>query len=240
MILSAHQLNYLPYAGLLSKINSSDKFLYLSKVQFEKKSWQSRNRILSKNKDFLLSVPVINKNVKQLIADVRINNKINWKKKHLKSIEINYSKTKYFNDYINFFRTFYEKDWIYLAEMNEYFLKYIIQELQIKTEILSDRDLNFKKKKNDFIIEICNHFKANEYLSNKGSEKYIDLELFKKNKINHYFVDYHDTDYRNQTNLSVTNLSVIDMLFHCGSKKTSKIIKDNRNLKFSKNYQFLK
>jgi len=80
-----------------------------------------------------LSVPVINKNVKQLIADVRINNKINWKKKHLKSIEINYSKTKYFNDYINFFRTFYEKDWIYLAEMNEYFLKYIIQELQIKT-----------------------------------------------------------------------------------------------------------
>ena len=81
MILSAHQLNYLPYAGLLSKINSSDKFLYLSKVQFEKKSWQSRNRILSKNKDFLLSVPVINKNVKQLIADVRINNKINWKKK---------------------------------------------------------------------------------------------------------------------------------------------------------------
>lgn len=124
--------------------------------------------------------------------------------------------------------------------MNEYFLKYIIQELQIKTEILSDRDLNFKKKKNDFIIEICNHFKANEYLSNKGSEKYIDLELFKKNKINHYFVDYHDTDYRNQTNLSVTNLSVIDMLFHCGSKKTSKIIKDNRNLKFSKNYQFLK
>ena len=75
-------------------------------------------------------------------------NKINWKKKHLKSIEINYSKTKYFNDYIDFFREFYEKNWIYLAEMNEYFLKYILQELQIKTEIISDRDLNFREKKN--------------------------------------------------------------------------------------------
>ena len=30
------------------------------------------------------------------------------------------------------------------------------------------------------------------------------------------------------------------MLFHCGSKEASKIIKDKRNLKFSENYKFLK
>ena len=91
MILSAHQLNYLPYPGLFSKINLSDKFIYLSKIQFEKKSWQSRNRIINKNEDFLLSVPILNKDIKQLICEVKINNKIDWKKKHLKSIENNYT-----------------------------------------------------------------------------------------------------------------------------------------------------
>ena len=126
MILSAHQLNYLPYPGLLSKINLSNKFIYLSKVQFEKKSWQSRNRIFSKNKDFLLSVPIIDKNAKQLIFEVKINNKINWRKKHLKNIENNYSKTKYYKKYIDFFREIYDKNWTYLAEINEYFLKYVL------------------------------------------------------------------------------------------------------------------
>lgn len=240
MILSAHQLNYLPYPGLFSKINLSDKFIYLSKIQFEKKSWQSRNRIINKNEDFLLSVPILNKDIKQLICEVKINNKIDWKKKHLKSIENNYSKTKFYKEYIIFFQKLYEKNWIYLAELNEYFLKYMLNELEIKTEIISDRDCNFKKKKNNFLIEMCNYFNADKYISNKGSEKYIDLDLFKKNNINHYFVNYKGVDYRNKNNTSIINLSIIDMLFYCGSKETSKIIKDKKNLEMSENYKFLK
>lgn len=239
MILSAHQLNYLPYPGLLSKINSSDKFIYLSQIQFEKKSWQSRNRIFNNNRDFLLSIPIIDKNVKQLIADVKINNKINWKKKHLKNIESGYNKTKHYKKYIVFFREFYEKNWTNLAEINEYFLKYILNELDIKTEVISDKKYNFSEKKNNFIIEMCKYFKADKYLSNKGSEKYIDLELFKKNKIDHYFVNYKNVDYRKNNNPYQFNLSVIDMLFYCGSKESSKIIKNSQNLEISKNYKFL-
>lgn len=37
MKLSAHQLNFLPYPGLIAKINYSDQFIYLTKIQFEKK-----------------------------------------------------------------------------------------------------------------------------------------------------------------------------------------------------------
>lgn len=240
MILSAHQLNYLPYPGLFSKINLCDKFIYLSNVQFEKKSWQSRNRIINKDKDFLLSIPILNKNIKQLICEVKINNKTDWKKKHLKSIENNYSKTKYYKKYISFFREFYEKNWIYLAELNEYFLKYILNELKIKTEIISDKKFNFKEKKNNFIIEMCNYFNADKYLSNKGSEKYIDLELFKKNKINHQFINYKHTNYRDKNNPYIINLSIIDMLFFCGPNETSKIVKDKKNLEISENYKFLK
>ena len=75
---------------------------------------------------------------------------------------------------------------------------------------------------------MCNYFNADKYISNKGSEKYIDLDLFKKNNINHYFVNYKGVDYRNKNNTSIINLSIIDMLFYCGSKETSKIIKDKK------------
>ena len=142
MILSAHQLNYLPYPGLIAKINYSDKFIYLSNLQFEKKSWQSRNKMMNNGSEILLSIPIKNKNKIQLIKDVEINNEINWKKKHLKTIQYNYKKAKYFKRYIKFFEKLYENNWIKLNEITEYILLYVMKELNIKTEIVSDKNYN--------------------------------------------------------------------------------------------------
>ncbi len=44
-MLTIHQPNYWAYPGLIGKIMRSDKFLFLTKVQFDKSSWQNRNRI---------------------------------------------------------------------------------------------------------------------------------------------------------------------------------------------------
>lgn len=147
MKLSAHQLNFLPYPGLIAKINYSDIFIYLTKIQFEKKSWQSRNQIINGNKPLLLSVPIKNKDKIQNIENIEINNEMDWKKKHLKSISINYKKSKYYFKYINFFEELYSKKWEKIEDLNIYILKYLIKELNIKTKIFSDKDYNFKKKK---------------------------------------------------------------------------------------------
>lgn len=61
IVLSGHQPNYLPYPGLIGKILHSDKFIYVSNVQLEKKSWQNRNRIKGANGEIMLSVPVLTK-----------------------------------------------------------------------------------------------------------------------------------------------------------------------------------
>ena len=240
MILSAHQLNYLPYPGLIAKINYVDRFVYLSNIQFEKKSWHSRNRIMNKGSDFLLSIPIKNKSKTQLIKDVKINNKINWCKKHFKTIENNYKKTKYFEKYIEFFYKLYQVNWVNLNELTEYILLYVLKELNIETEIISDENLNFTEKKNNFIIEICKKTSATTYISNKGAEKYINLELFKQRGIDHYFVNYKNFIYTQENSKKfVKNLSIFDMMFNCGPKVTESIIKDKKNLEVSKNHQYL-
>ena len=75
MILSGHQPNYWPYPGLIGKIMLSDSFVYVTKVQFEKKSWQKRNRIRTKEGWTYLQVPTITKGkFDQNICDVEIDN----------------------------------------------------------------------------------------------------------------------------------------------------------------------
>ena len=50
-MLTIHQPNYWAYPGLIGKIMRSDKFLFLTKVQFDKSSWQNRNRIRIKRSE---------------------------------------------------------------------------------------------------------------------------------------------------------------------------------------------
>jgi hypothetical protein len=59
VILAGHQPNYWPYPGLIGKIMRADKFLFVSNVQLEKKSWQMRNRIRTKEGWMYISVPVL-------------------------------------------------------------------------------------------------------------------------------------------------------------------------------------
>ena len=82
------QPTYLPWIGYFALMNYVDKFVILDNVQFNKRSWQQRNKILSSTGPIWLSVPVFTKNNKnQLINDVEIDQMRNFYIKHLKTIK---------------------------------------------------------------------------------------------------------------------------------------------------------
>ena len=45
------QPTYLPWAGYFNLIESADQFFYLDNAQYERGSWQHRNRILMNDKE---------------------------------------------------------------------------------------------------------------------------------------------------------------------------------------------
>ena len=103
MILSGHQPNYWPYPGLIGKIMKSDRFVFVTKVQFEKKSWQKRNRVRTKEGWTYIQVPTITKGkMEQNICDVLINNNEEWREKNYKTISLLYGKAPFYNEYKDF------------------------------------------------------------------------------------------------------------------------------------------
>lgn len=234
-LLSAHQPNYLPYPGLIGKIMMSDKFIYVSNVQFDKKSWQNRNRIKTGNGPIWLTVPTITKSkFNQKICDVEINNKVNWRKKHFQSIRLNYKKSQYYSTYIDFFENIYSKEWEYLYDLDVFIMNFILDELDVKTEILYDKDFEFSGNKTDFLIDMCKKTNCNIYLSNKGSENYVDIETFENNNLDHVYMNYIGTEYNQCFYGYDPYLSIIDMLFNCGKHDTKKILEKNNNYQISK------
>ena len=110
MILTAHQPVYLPWLGLFHKISLADIFVYFDQVQYLPKDWMNRNEIKTATGPSWLTVPVLKKGHRERkTSEIEINNEIDWRKKHLKTIKNNYCKSPFFEKYIPFFEEIYSK-----------------------------------------------------------------------------------------------------------------------------------
>ena len=71
--LAVMQPTFLPWVGYFALMDRVDRFVFLDDVQFDKRSWQQRNRIKTANGPLWLTVPVLTKGRRdQTIAEVQI------------------------------------------------------------------------------------------------------------------------------------------------------------------------
>lgn len=97
----------------------SDAFIVYDDVQYDKEGWRNRNRIKTANGVQWLTIPVLLRfEAHPLICEVKIDNKVNWRKKHLLSIRQSYSKAPYFKKYIEIFDEAFSREWDYLADID--------------------------------------------------------------------------------------------------------------------------
>ena len=231
-IVTIHQPNYLPWLGFFHKLLISDVFVVFDDVQFEKNSYNNRNKIKIAQGDCWLTIPIITrgKSKEILIINAQIVNKQNWAKKHLKTIQANYSKSNYYRDYIYFFEDAYSKTWNTLFDLNMHFLKWLLEELKIDTEVVISSHLKEKKgKKDKLVLDICKSLDADIYISGTLGKDYLDLNEFKKEGIYVYFQDYKHPSYSQLWGDFIPYLSVIDLLFNHGKESKNIIMYENVN-----------
>lgn len=231
MILTAHQPAYFPWAGLIHKIYLSDIYVYFDDVQYVPKDFMNRNYILSNGLYQWLTVPVHKKNHRhKRIHEIEINFQSDWRRKHLKSLELSYSKTPYFKNYFDDITKILTKDCVFFADLNLNLLKYFLDKLNIKKTIYRAKDFNFKGKKSELILDMCKQLGAKKYIFGEQGKNYADIKLFNENKIQLYFQNFNTPIYEVSNQLIEKNLSVIDMMFRFGSEQTMDLILKNNKL----------
>jgi hypothetical protein len=212
------QSNYIPWKGYFDIINQVDEFIIYDEVQFTLSDWRSRNQIKTHTGLKWLSIPV-KRNFKQLINETKVANNV-WPKKHLRSIQQNYSKTEYFHMYSLLFESIYKESIKIeaLSQINYLFIRAICDLLKIDTVITDSRDYKTSEiDKNMRLIELCKLSGATSYLSGPAGKGYLDMNLFKESGINVEYVSYdaYPQYYQMHGNF-VHHVSVIDLLFNCG------------------------
>ena len=226
MKIAIHQPQYLPWLGYFDKMDRADVFVLLDDVQYKKNEWQNRNKIRNVRTSQWLTVPVLYR-FGQKINEVRINNKDNWRGKHYKSIETNYSRAPHFGKYAAFFRHSFEREWEKLEDVNFHFIEYLKEALGIKTVLARSSSFSVKGRSTSKLVNLCKKLKADTYISGAGGREYLDAELFRKNGIKLEFQDYAHPAYKQVYDGFEPYMSVVDLLF-CHGKNALHIIREGR------------
>ena len=216
--ISILQPNYMPWRGYYKIIKNSDCVVLYDDVQYTKNDWRNRNIIKSAKGPIWLTIPVRVKNLNQRINETySVNN--NWNEKHYKSIRQNYSKSRYYNKYIDNFQEFYQnKKPRKITAIIENFNNIIFEILEISTKIIYSSDLGVTGNRNERLIRILKKLGADTYLSGPSASSYIDQELFKVNKIDIEWVSYQMPMYKQVFDGFIPNLSIVDLIFNTGTE----------------------
>ncbi len=215
MKIAIMQPYFFPYIGYFQLINAVDEFVIYDNIEYTKKGWINRNRILENNKDVFITLPLKKDSDYLFVRDRYLAD--SWrkdKKKLLNKITENYKKAKFFNNIIGLFENCinFESenlfDFIYksLITINEYL------EIKTKITISSTIEINHNLKSVNKVIEICKVKKAHTYINPIGGLELYSKENFLNNKINLFFLKTISCEYKQFENQFIPFLSILDVM----------------------------
>lgn len=224
---------FLPWCGYFFLILRSNIFVFLNMVKLEKNSWQTKNKILTKNGELYINVPIAGSRL-QNINTATIDNNPKWRKKIINTISQNYSKHPFFNLVEELIISDLEnKNISHLHHLNYEIIYKISKRLNFNTKFENDFDYEFNGNKSEKLKNICKNFNITNYISPMGSREYIESEsILKKNNINVKYLDTREEIeyFQINNNKFKDNLSILDLIANVGLDGALEFI--NKKYKF--------
>lgn len=216
---TVHQPNFLAYLGLFHKIKHSDLYVVYDVAQYVRDRFDNRNLIKGANGPVWLTVPLqVKDSFQKRFTEVLLPPDQSWKRKHLRSIEMCYSRTPYFKVLFPKLEEIYQRPYTGLSELSTALIELVMHEMGIETRIVrsSELGLDLERKSTDMLIEILQKVGASDYLAGPSGRKYMDMSAFDAASIGCEFQHFVHPTYRQPFGEFVPNLAAIDLLFNEG------------------------
>ena len=211
---------YLPWRGIFEQIKLCDIFIFYDNVQLPQgRSFITRVQIKTEKGWEWLSIPIKRSGMgKQLIRDACFSD-LQWKNKHLLKIREAYVKAPFFQEiYDTLVVPIYEYKTEYLNDFCINSIKMLSNYIGIHPLFCISSDLNIPltNDPSQRLIDICNHFRATEYITGHGAKNYIDYEIFEKENVAIKYMEYKLTPYPQLHGRFNPFVSILDLLFNVG------------------------
>lgn len=207
---------FLPYIGYFQLIDSVDIFVIYDNIQYTKKGWINRNRLLINGQDQYFTLPIkkdsdyLNVN-ERLLSDEFEKEKV----KLINKIKGAYSKAPYFKEVFPLVEEIINYKEENLFEYIYHSIKKMSICLGINTEFIKSSELSINietYKGKEKVVNICKSLEATHYINPSGGIDLYDVNYFFENGIELSFIKSDYIEYKQFDNVFVPWLSIMDVI----------------------------
>lgn len=219
---------FMPYIGYFQLLNAVDEFVIYDNIQYTKKGWINRNKILINGEESYITLPLKKDSDYCDIRDRYLAEIWHLRKQHvLNKITEAYRKSPNFEIVFPLIKKclMFEENNLFKFLLNA--LNLTKEYLEIRTPVIvsSTIPINHELKGEKKVLEICKARKANLYLNPIGGIKLYAKEHFTEEGINIWFHQTNDIIYKQFDNDFVHSLSIIDVLMFNSKSQISEILR---------------
>ena len=228
MKLAIMQPYFFPYIGYFQLMSSVDTFVVYDNIQFVKKGWIHRNRILVNGDDSYFTLPLKKDSDFLNINDRFLAESFNVEKlKLIRKIEGAYKKAPFFNDVYPIISDIlnYENTNLFSFIFNS--IEKLISYLSIEVKLIKSTNLNFDIqgfKGQDKVIKICKSLDAQVYINAIGGVELYNKQTFSNEDIELKFIKSDSIKYKQFRNDFIPWLSIIDVMMFNSKEEIQKMI----------------
>lgn len=230
--LAVMQPYFFPYSGYFSLIESADTFIFFDDVQYVRKSWMGRNRLLnlSTGTPFYIRPGIVKPPYQAPLPSVELEQNSDWKDKLLEQTATYKNDVPFYNETKQLLEEILDHDYKYLVEFNIKSVITIAEKLDLDTRFEKYSDHGFwfdqKPERGTWGLEIAKAVDVDKYINSPGGVSFISADGFSQAGIKLGFIQPGITSYDQNVDKFVPRLSILDVLFFNGIENTKKYVRD--------------
>jgi len=219
---------FMPYIGYFQLINAVDKFVIYDNIQFTRKGWIQRNRMLQNGKGEYFGLSLKKDSdylnvIDRMLSDTADEELVKLKRK----IEGNYRKSPCFTEVFPLIEKILDNPERNLYKFIYQSILLIKQRLGIDTEIIisSELKIDHSLKSQDKVLAICRELNCTNYINPIGGVDLYNRDEFMNRGIDLNFLKSKNIEYTQLGSEFVPWLSIIDILMFNSKEKVQNFLK---------------
>lgn len=204
---------FFPYIGYFQLISAVDVFILYDNIQYIKKGWINRNRILSNGSTVLITLPIQRDSDYINVCERVIASDFN-RIKLLNKIRGAYSNAPYFKQTFPLIEKVIKNEDHNVFRFLHYSIMQVCEHLNIRTKIAksSDIDIDHNLKAQDKVLALCDAVGTATYINAIGGTDLYSTDKFMETGIDLKFIKSHPIEYKQFRHDFSPWLSIIDVM----------------------------
>ncbi len=222
------QPTYLPWLGYFEQMRRADIFVFFDTVQFERRSWQCRNRILgSDGEPTWLTVPLKHQPRETMIRDIVVSSdQSEWAASHLRMLTERLGRAPHFGAVHAALSPIFGAPPPLLVDLNIAIIRALADGLGLSPQFVRSSELAVAGAKADLILNLLRHLGATDYYSAAGSAVYLEdaRAQFVAAQIDYRYQMWAHPRYEQGGGEFVSHLAAIDALSWLGFDRVAELL----------------